>query len=103
MRPDHRRTPFRLLPAASTRCPLWSPYTGDNTGAQQDFITGGALLNIDGTLFMGYAAFNYAGQATNLQTRAQLVTRILNLTGGSVLRMTPDASRSTISLRARVN
>ena len=74
---------------------LWSPYTGNNTGSQQDFITGGALLNIDGTLFMPYSAFNYAGQAANLQTRAQLVTRILNLTGGSVLRMTPDASRST--------
>ena len=74
---------------------LWSPYTGDNTGSGQDFLTGGSLLNIDGTLFMGYSAFNYAGQATNLQSRAQLVTRILNLTGGSVLRMTPDASRST--------
>lgn len=82
-------------PACFNSLSLWSPYTGNNTGAQQDFITGGALLNIDGTLFMGYSAFNYAGQATNLQARAQLVTRILNLTGGSVLRMTPDASRST--------
>jgi hypothetical protein len=93
------------VPAASVATPpspdcfnslsLWSPYPGTNVGAEQDFITGGALLNIDGTLFMPYAAFNYSGQATNLQTRAQLVTRILNLTGGSVLRMTPDASRST--------
>jgi hypothetical protein len=92
-------------PAASVASPptpdcfnslsLWSPYTGTNIGAQQDFITGGALLNIDGTMFMPYSAFAYAGQAANFQTRAQLVTRILNLTGGSVLRMTPDASRST--------
>jgi hypothetical protein len=74
---------------------MWSPYTGDNTGNGQDFLTGGALLNIDGTLFLGYSAFDYAGQAANLQTRAQLVTRIMNLTGGSVLRMTPDSSRST--------
>jgi len=74
---------------------LWSPYTGDNTGNGQDVLTAGSLLQIDGTLFMPYSVFNYAGQATNLQARAQLVTRILNLTGGSVLRMTPDASRST--------
>jgi hypothetical protein len=74
---------------------MWSPYQGTNTGSSQDFLTGGGNFNVDGTLFLGYSAFDYAGQAANLQTRAQLVTRIMNLTGGSLLNMTPDGSRST--------
>jgi hypothetical protein len=74
---------------------LWSPYAGNNQGGSQDFMTGGGSLYIDGTLFMGYTAFNYAGQAQSLQTRAQLVCRLLQLTGGSLLNMTPDSDRST--------
>ena len=74
---------------------MWSPYQGTNTGSSQDFLTGGGNLNVDGTMFMGYAAFNFAGQAANIQNRAQFVSRILNVTGGGLLNMTPDGSRST--------
>lgn len=74
---------------------MWSPYQGINTGGSQDFLTGGGNLNVDGTLFMGYSAFNFAGQAANIQARAQFVSRLLLISGGGLLNMTPDGSRST--------
>lgn len=74
---------------------MWSPWAGDSGGGTQNQLTGNAQLKVDGTLFMPAAYFTYNGQADNTQERAQFVARSLNITGGGLLTMTPDPTRST--------
>lgn len=82
-------------PACFEDLTMWSPYIADSTGTSRNVLTGNANLQVDGTLFMPEAFFTFNGQADNQQTKAQFVARSLNVTGGGLLTMTPDASRST--------
>lgn len=75
---------------------LWAPTYGSSAPSQANRLRGGALLQVDGTLFMPKGYFTFAGQGANFQDRAQFVARRLEIAGGGELSMIPDASRSTL-------
>jgi hypothetical protein len=75
---------------------LWAPTYGSDQPSQANRLRGGALLQVDGTLFMPKGYFTFAGQGANFQDRAQFVARRLEIAGGGELSMVPDGSRSTL-------
>lgn len=75
---------------------LWAPTYGSDQPTQANRLRGGALLQVDGTLFMPKGYFTFAGQGANFQDRAQFVARRLEVAGGGELSMVPDGSRSTL-------
>ncbi len=83
-------------PACFDSLGLWAPTFGTDQPTQANRLRGGALLVVDGTLFMPKSYFTFAGQGANFQDRAQFVARRLEIAGGGELSMVPDGSRSTL-------
>ena len=83
-------------PACFDSLGLWAPTYGSDQPTQANRLRGGALLQVDGTLYMPKSYFTFAGQGANFQDRAQFVARRLEIAGGGELSMVPDASRSTL-------
>ncbi|MDQ1533263.1 MAG: hypothetical protein QOF28_1024 [Actinomycetota bacterium] len=66
---------------------LWSESAGGHLmGAQ-------TALTLEGVFFMPNAAFTFAGQGTQFQTKAQFVSRTLSASGQGTLNIQPDPDR----------
>jgi hypothetical protein len=83
-------------PACFDSMSLWAPRAGTSAPSEANRLRGGAILVVDGTLFIPKGYFTFAGQGTNLQDRAQFVARRLEIAGGGELSMVPDGTRSTL-------
>ena len=66
---------------------LWNEHNLDNG------LGGGSDVNIDGVVFTPNARFNISGNGSSSQLNAQFIAKRLDVSGGGVLRMKPDASR----------
>ena len=83
-------------PACFDSMGLWAPTYGTDAPSEANRLRGGALLQVDGTMFMPKSYFTFAGQGANFQDRAQFVARRLEIAGGGELSMVPDGTRSTL-------
>ncbi|HKA68138.1 MAG TPA: pilus assembly protein TadG-related protein [Actinomycetes bacterium] len=72
---------------------LWAEFAASTTSPHR--LRGDTTLVVDGTTFLPNGQFELAGSNFQPQNRAQFIASRLLVTGGGVLRMVPNASRST--------
>lgn len=91
-------TPGVALTAPTTACfakmALWGEFATPSTGSSSDFLTGQSRLMLQGTFFTPNAQFNLAGGNNTDIRSAQFVTKRLDVKGGGLLTMIPDADHT---------